>query len=114
MFGSVRHFGREKNMNKILESSLELVGGTPMLKLNRYAEAAGVRDATIVAKLEYLNPAGSVKDRIALAMIEDAEKQGKLEPGRRLLSRPQAIRELAWRLLRRQKVTGYCLRCRRR
>ena len=81
MFGSVRHFGREKNMNKILESSLELVGGTPMLKLNRYAEAAGVRDATIVAKLEYLNPAGSVKDRIALAMIEDAEKQGKLEPG---------------------------------
>ena len=113
MFGSVRHFGREKNMNKILESSLELVGGTPMLKLNRYAEAAGVRDATIVAKLEYLNPAGSVKDRIALAMIEDAEKQGKLEPGATIIE-PQAIRELAWRLLRRQKVTGYCLRCRRR
>lgn len=52
-----------------------------MLKLNRYSERAGVKEATILAKLEYLNPAGSVKDRIALAMIEDAEKSGKLKPG---------------------------------
>ena len=43
-------------MGKILESSLELIGGTPILKLNRYAEAAGVSDAVILAKLEYLNP----------------------------------------------------------
>ena len=63
-------------MGKIAESSLELIGSTPLLKLNRYAKAAGVTDATILAKLEYLNPAGSVKDRIALAMIEDAEKKG--------------------------------------
>lgn len=68
-------------MGKILESSLELIGGTPILKLNRYAEAAGVSDAVILAKLEYLNPAGSVKDRVALAMIEDAEKKGILNPG---------------------------------
>ncbi len=68
-------------MGKILESSLELIGGTPILKLNRYAEAAGVSDAVILAKLEYLNPAGSVKDRVALSMIEDAEKKGILNPG---------------------------------
>ena len=68
-------------MSEIRESALELIGGTPLLKLNRYSEKAGVKEATILAKLEYLNPAGSVKDRIALAMIEDAEKSGKLKPG---------------------------------
>ena len=68
-------------MSKIKESALELIGGTPILKLNRYAKKAGVTTATILAKLEYLNPAGSVKDRIALAMIEDAEKKGLLKEG---------------------------------
>ena len=68
-------------MSQIKESALELVGRTPILKLNRYAEKVGITDATILAKLEYLNPAGSVKDRIALAMIEDAEKKGLLQPG---------------------------------
>ncbi len=68
-------------MSKIKESTLELIGGTPILKLNRYAKKAGVTNATILAKLEYLNPAGSVKDRIALAMIEDAEKKGLLKEG---------------------------------
>ena len=68
-------------MSQIKESALELIGGTPILKLKRYAEKAGVSDAVILGKLEYLNPAGSVKDRIALAMIEDAEKQGILKPG---------------------------------
>lgn len=68
-------------MSEIKESALELIGGTPLLKLNRYSEKAGVKGAEIIAKLEYLNPAGSVKDRIALAMIEDAEKSGKLKPG---------------------------------
>lgn len=68
-------------MQKIVESSLELIGATPLLKLNRYAKEAGVTDAVILAKLEYLNPAGSVKDRIALAMIEDAEERGILKPG---------------------------------
>lgn len=68
-------------MGKIKESSLELVGGTPILKLNRYSAKAGINDVTILAKLEYFNPAGSVKDRIALAMIEDAEKKGLIQPG---------------------------------
>ena len=71
----------ESNMSKIKESALELIGGPPILKLNRYAKKAGVTNATILAKLEYLNPAGSVKDRIALAMIEDAEKKGLLKEG---------------------------------
>ena len=68
-------------MAKIIESSLELIGNTPLLKLNNYSKKAGVSNATLLAKLEYLNPAGSVKDRIALAMIEDAEKKGQLKPG---------------------------------
>ena len=68
-------------MSNIKESALELIGGTPILKLNGYAKKAGITEATILAKLEYLNPAGSVKDRIALAMIEDAEKKGILKPG---------------------------------
>ncbi len=68
-------------MSQIKESALELIGGTPLLRLNRYSAAAGVTGATILAKLEYLNPAGSVKDRVALAMIEDAEKKGQLKPG---------------------------------
>ena len=68
-------------MAQITESALELIGKTPLLKLNGYSKNAGVTNATILAKLEYLNPAGSVKDRIALAMIEEAEKSGKLKPG---------------------------------
>ncbi len=68
-------------MSNIKESALELIGGTPVLKLNRYAKKAGAVKATILAKLEYLNPAGSVKDRVALAMIEDAEQKGILKPG---------------------------------
>ena len=71
----------DEKMSKIVESSLELVGKTPLLKLNRYTAKNGITDATILAKLEYLNPAGSVKDRIALAMIEDAEKKGILKEG---------------------------------
>ncbi len=68
-------------MSQIKESALELIGGTPILKLNRYAAKAGAADAVILAKLEYLNPAGSVKDRVALAMVEDAEKKGILKAG---------------------------------
>lgn len=68
-------------MSKIKESALELIGGTPILKLNGYSKKAGVENVTILAKLEYLNPAGSVKDRIALTMIEDAEKKGILKEG---------------------------------
>ena len=68
-------------MAKIKESAVELIGGTPILKAGKYSAAAGVTDATILTKLEYLNLTGSVKDRISLAMIEDAEKKGILKPG---------------------------------
>lgn len=68
-------------MGKIKKSALELIGGTPLLEISRYAKKAGVPEAQIYAKLEYLNPAGSVKDRVARAMIEEAEKTGSLKPG---------------------------------
>ncbi len=67
-------------MSKIIESALEIIGNTPMMRLNRYSEESGLR-AELLAKLEYLNPAGSVKDRVGLAMIEDAEQKGLLKPG---------------------------------
>ena len=69
------------NMADIKESATELIGNTPLLKLNNYQKNAGASEAAILAKLEYLNPAGSVKDRIALAMIEDAERKGLIKPG---------------------------------
>jgi len=59
-------------------SVLELVGGTPLVRLNRIPKAGG---AAVLAKVESLNPGGSVKDRIAVAMIEDAERRGMLKPG---------------------------------
>ena len=68
-------------MSDIRESVLELIGSTPILKINRYAKKAGAEEATLLGKLEYLNPAGSVKDRVALSMIEDAEEKGILKPG---------------------------------
>ena len=68
-------------MSDIKQSALELIGKTPILQLNGYSKKANVKDVTLLAKLEYLNPAGSVKDRVALAMIEDAEKSGKLKEG---------------------------------
>ncbi len=68
-------------MSDIKQSVLELIGKTPLLQLNNYSKASNIKDATILAKLEYLNPAGSVKDRTALAMIEDAEEKGLLKPG---------------------------------
>ncbi len=68
-------------MADIKESALDLVGGTPLLRASRYSEKAGVQGKALLAKLEYFNPAGSVKDRIALAMIEDAEKKGTIKPG---------------------------------
>lgn len=70
-------------MRNVAESALELIGGTPILKANRYAKKAEVTEeqGQIYAKLECFNPAGSAKDRVALAMIEDAEKKERLKPG---------------------------------
>ena len=96
-------------MSKITESALELIGGTPLLKADRYADKAGVKDATILAKLEYLNPAGSVKDRIALAMIEDAEKKGQLKRDQRSSSQQVVTQESVLQQLQQQKDTEQSL-----
>lgn len=68
-------------MADIKRSATELIGGTPLLQVGNYQKAENAEGAVILAKLEYLNPAGSVKDRVALAMIEDAEKKGVLKAG---------------------------------
>ncbi|MCM1118373.1 MAG: cysteine synthase A [bacterium] len=68
-------------MAKIYQKATELIGRTPLLKVENYMRAEGIQDATLLVKLEYLNPAGSVKDRIALSMVEDAERKGILKPG---------------------------------
>ncbi len=67
-------------MGKIYKSSSELIGKTPLLEVSNIEKELGLK-ARVLVKLEYFNPAGSVKDRIALAMIEAAEKEGKLTPG---------------------------------
>lgn len=68
-------------MARIYQKATELIGHTPLLKVENYMRAEGIQDATLLVKLEYLNPAGSVKDRIALSMVEDAERKGILTPG---------------------------------
>lgn len=70
-----------KEMANIKKSASELIGHTPLLEVTHYEENNGITDATILVKLEYFNPAGSAKDRIALHMIEVAEKEGSLKPG---------------------------------
>lgn len=67
-------------MENIRKSAQELIGNTPLLELSNYERKHGLK-AAIIAKLEYFNPAGSVKDRAALAMIEDGEKSGRIKPG---------------------------------
>lgn len=65
---------------KVYNNIIELIGSTPLMELKNFEKNNNL-EAKILAKLEYLNPAGSVKDRIAKAMIEEAEKEGKLKPG---------------------------------
>ena len=67
-------------MAKIAKQLTELIGNTPLLELNKFSQKKGL-ETPIIAKVEYFNPGGSVKDRIALAMIEDAEQKGLLKPG---------------------------------
>jgi cysteine synthase A len=71
-------------MPKIYNTVTELIGNTPLVRLNRL----NTSHATVLAKLEYFNPAGSVKDRIALSMIEAAEREGKIRPGETVLVEP--------------------------
>ena len=67
-------------MSKIAKQLTDLVGNTPLLELNKFSAANGI-EKPVIAKIEFFNPGGSVKDRIALAMIEDAEAKGILKPG---------------------------------
>lgn len=71
-------------MNRVYTSVDQLIGGTPLLALTGIAKEAGLK-ARLVAKLEYFNPAGSVKDRVALSIIDDAEAEGRLKPGGTLI-----------------------------
>ena len=68
-------------MAKIYTKATELIGNTPLLEVKNYSEGEGITNARLLVKLEFLNPAGSVKDRVALSMIEDAEKKGILKKG---------------------------------
>ena len=67
-------------MTKIASRLTELIGNTPLLRLNKFSQAKGL-ETPVIAKVEFFNPGGSVKDRVALAMIEDAEQKGLLKPG---------------------------------
>ena len=87
-------------MRKIAGSLTELIGNTPLLETKNYNKKFA-QGASILAKLEYFNPAGSAKDRIALAMVLDAEKKGLLQPGP-----PAAIPALAWPRWLRRVVTN--------
>lgn len=68
-------------MSNIKKSAAELIGRTPLLEIAHYEKNHDITGVRLLVKLEYLNPAGSVKDRVALAMIEEAEKAGRLQPG---------------------------------
>ena len=72
-------------MANIKKSASELIGKTPLLEVSKYQKSVGVEDARILVKLEYFNPAGSVKDRVALQMIEDLEESGTIKPGATLI-----------------------------
>lgn len=80
---STNRKGRLK-MGRIFKSATELIGNTPLVEFTNIEKKYGL-EAKILAKLEYLNPAGSVKDRIALGMIEEAERSGRLKPGGTIL-----------------------------
>ena len=87
-------------------SLLDLVGNTPLVELPRLSPKPDVR---LYAKLEGQNPTGSIKDRVALALIEDAETRGELEPGRELLEPTSGNTGIALALV--AKLRGYRLTC---
>ncbi len=82
-------------MSKIYTSADQLIGHTPLLELTHIEAAEGLQ-AKILAKLEYFNPAGSVKDRIAKAMIDDAEAKGVLKPGSVIIEPTSGNTASAW------------------
>src|SRR5204863_8171679 len=94
----------------VAPSLLDLVGGTPLVGLPRLAAAAGLSDRVrLYAKLEGQNPTGSIQDRVAKAMIEEAEAAGELEPGRELLEPTSGNTGISLALV--GKIKGYPLTC---
>ena len=83
-----------------------LIGNTPLVQLNQLAQGLPAR---VAVKLEFFNPAGSVKDRIAIAMVESAEKAGKIKAGSTIVEATSATQASAWRWCARQKATSWPL-----
>lgn len=96
--------------NKIYSSIAELVGNTPLVELGNYEKQHDLH-ARVLAKLEYFNPSGSVKDRAALSMILDAQKKGKIKPGDTIIDFTSGNRELRWRLMPMHLVINLRLSC---
>jgi cysteine synthase A len=82
---------------RVYDSVLETIGNTPLVRLARLPQKAGCK-AEVLAKLEFFNPMGSVKDRIAVAMIEAMEADGSISPGSVIVGPLRAIPASAWRL----------------
>ena len=80
---------------KIYEAITDLIGSTPLVKLKNYSANRNL-EATVVAKVEFFNPAGSVKDRIAKAMLEDAESKGLLKPDSVIIEPTSGTPASAW------------------
>lgn len=91
-------------MAKIYKNAAELVGNTPLLEVGNLEKELGL-ESRILVKLEYFNPAGSAKDRIALSMIEDAEERGVLKPGAVIIELHQVTPESVLLLLLQSKDT---------
>ncbi len=91
-------------MSKIYKGAIELVGSTPLVEVTNIEKKEQLK-ARLLVKLEYFNPAGSVKDRVGKAMIEDAERTGRAETVPLSLSLPQATQALVWPLSRQSRVT---------
>lgn len=91
-------------MGKIYKSAADLIGNTPLVEVGHIEEKFGLK-VRILVKLEYFNATGSVKDRVAKAMIEDAEKKGILKPGATIIELHQAIQESDLLPLQQQRAT---------
>src|SRR5712691_6301629 len=97
---------RSARKTGVLDSLLGLIGNTPLVELPRLSPKPEVQ---LYAKLEGQNPTGSIKDRVALALVEDAEARGELEPGRELLEPTSGNTGIALALV--AKLKGYSLTC---
>lgn len=100
-------------MSRIYTSADQLIGRTPLLELTHIEKKFGL-NARILAKLEYFNPGGSVKDRVALAMIDDAEAKGALKPGSVIIEPTSGNTGIGLASVAAHGATASSLSCRRR